>query len=118
MKALLSGIAALGLIAAAAPAWSQAMSAGTTAKQNAPGSGGISGTGIQGMPGIKSGLAVKPSAPAGADESGVPGLPGNKSGPAVRAPGQMASNEGRPVNLGTVPKGPSTIAGQRVGGGL
>jgi hypothetical protein len=109
MKALIGGITALGLVAAAVPAWSQ---------QNAAGSGGISGTGIQGMSGIKSGPAVKHSAPAGADESGVSGLPGNKSGPAVRAPGQMASNEDRPVNLGTVPKGPSTIAGQRVRGGL
>jgi hypothetical protein len=50
-----------------------------------------SGAGVQGMPGNKSGPAVKPQTPAGGQSSGVsqdqskvPGLPGNKSGPAEK----------------------------------
>jgi hypothetical protein len=80
MKMLLSGVTVLALVAAAAPGWSQ------TEQQNAPGTGGISKTGIAGVPGIESGPAAKPSPPAGADESGVPGVSGSKSGHAVSSP--------------------------------
>ena len=49
-----------------------------------------SGAGVHGMPGNKSGPAVKHQTPAGEqsgvsqDQSKVPGLPGNKSGPAQK----------------------------------
>jgi hypothetical protein len=49
-----------------------------------------SGTGVQGLPGNKSGPAVKPDehnpTVSGQDQSKVPGLPGNKSGPAPQKP--------------------------------
>jgi hypothetical protein len=50
-----------------------------------------SGAGVQGMPGNKSGPAVKKnqneqSTGVTQDQSKVPGLPGNKSGPAPEKP--------------------------------
>jgi hypothetical protein len=46
-----------------------------------------SGAGQPGLPGNKSGPAVKPDQSATPpDTSGVKGLPGNKSGPAVQPP--------------------------------
>jgi hypothetical protein len=54
-----------------------------------------SGAGMQGLPGNKSGPAVKPgqnqdeqSTGVSQDQSKVPGLPGNKSGPPQRSPKQ------------------------------
>jgi hypothetical protein len=52
---------------------------------------GNSGAGVQGMPGNKSGPAVKKnqneqSTGVSQDQSKVPGLPGNKSGPAPEKP--------------------------------
>ena len=73
------------LIAAAALIGGPAALAQTTGTPN-------SGAGVHGMPGNKSGPAVKPQTPAGEqsttsgnkDASKVPGLPGNKSGPAQK----------------------------------
>jgi uncharacterized protein involved in exopolysaccharide biosynthesis len=72
------------LIAAATVIGGPAALAQTTETPN-------SGAGVQGMPGNKSGPAVKPQTPAGEQSSGVsqdqskvPGLPGNKSGPAQK----------------------------------
>jgi hypothetical protein len=72
------------LIAAATVIGGPAALAQTTGTPN-------SGAGVQGMPGNKSGPAVKPQTPAGEQSSGVsqdqskvPGLPGNKSGPAQK----------------------------------
>jgi EF hand len=50
-----------------------------------------SGAGVPGLPGNKSGPAVKPGEVTGVrpDQSKVPGLPGNKSGPAVQPPTGM-----------------------------
>jgi hypothetical protein len=47
-----------------------------------------SGAGVPGLPGNKSGPAVKPGEQSNVrpDQSNVPGLPGNKSGPALRPP--------------------------------
>jgi EF hand domain-containing protein len=52
-----------------------------------------SGAGVPGLPGNKSGPAVKPGEVTGVrpDQSKVPGLPGNKSGPAVQPPTGMPS---------------------------
>jgi hypothetical protein len=79
MKALLSGIVLLGVVAAGTPAWSQAV--------NAPGSGGTSKPGVEGLPGNKSGPAANPALPTGSDQSGVrpqgrvEGIPADKSNP-------------------------------------
>ena len=48
-----------------------------------------SGAGVRGLPGNKSGPAVKPGEQSSGirqDQSKVPGLPGNKSGPAAQKP--------------------------------
>lgn len=47
-----------------------------------------SGAGVSGLPGNKSGPAVKPGERSNVrpDQSKVPGLPGNKSGPAAQKP--------------------------------
>ncbi len=47
-----------------------------------------SGAGVPGLPGNKSGPALKPGEQSTVrpDQSKVPGLPGNKSGPALRPP--------------------------------
>jgi hypothetical protein len=50
-----------------------------------------SGAGVPGLPGNKSGPAVKPGESTGVrpDQSKVPGLPGSKSGPAQESPKQL-----------------------------
>jgi EF hand domain-containing protein len=50
-----------------------------------------SGAGVPGLPGNKSGPAVKPGESTGVrpDQSKVPGLPGSKSGPAQKSPKQL-----------------------------
>ena len=72
------------LIAAATMIGAPAALAQTTGTPN-------SGAGVHGMPGNKSGPAMKPQTPAGEQStsgnknaSKVPGLPGNKSGPAQK----------------------------------
>jgi hypothetical protein len=72
------------LIAAATVIGAPAALAQTTGTPN-------SGAGVHGMPGNKSGPAVKSQTPASEQSSGVsqdqskvPGLPGNKSGPAQK----------------------------------
>lgn len=111
MKAfIVSGLAAAALFAGglATPSLAQ----NQTDQQMAPGTGGTSKPGVQGMPGGKSGATVKPSSKPGVpeqkaaipdsgmksnqrtgaptgnttinqDESKVPGMSGNKSGPAA-----------------------------------
>jgi hypothetical protein len=58
-----------------------------TLAQTAPNSG----AGVPGLPGNKSGPAVKPGESTGVrpDQSKVPGLPGSKSGPAQESPKQL-----------------------------
>jgi hypothetical protein len=70
--------------------------AGTASAQTTPGSAGSSnsGAGVQGMPGNKSGPAVRSGSStstqqtgsAGQDASKIQGMPGNKSGPAAKSP--------------------------------
>ncbi len=64
-------------------------------QDNAPGTGGTSRPGVPGLPGSKSGPAVRSqgSDPSSGDSttthqdpSGVRGLPGSKAGPAVNPP--------------------------------
>jgi hypothetical protein len=76
------------LMSTAPPAYAQNNS-GSTPAQTTPNSG----AGVQGMPGSKSGSAVRPdrstnqlTGTAAQDASKVPGMPGNKSGPAVKSP--------------------------------
>lgn len=105
MKTILSGVAIAALIALALPAWAQQAgggSSGTTTQgqsmeQHAPGTGGASKPGVQGLPGSKSGKTMTPSGTTSGsgssesqsgmtkmqDQSQVPGAPGNKSGAAT-----------------------------------
>jgi curli biogenesis system outer membrane secretion channel CsgG len=76
------------LLAGALPVYAQS-SSGSTPAPTAPNSG----AGVQGMPGNKSGPAVRtdrstnqPTGTAGQDASKVPGTPGSKSGPAAKSP--------------------------------
>jgi EF hand len=69
---------------AAALLFSSVLGASAALAQTAPNSG----AGVPGLPGNKSGPAVKPGEVTGVrpDQSKVPGLPGNKSGRAVQPP--------------------------------
>lgn len=88
MNKLLVAIAAL-LMAGLASG-----SAQTTSGSAGSPTGPNSGAGVQGMPGNKSGPAVRSGSntsnpqtgSAGQDASKVQGMPGNKSGPAVKSP--------------------------------
>jgi hypothetical protein len=73
--------------------------AGTASAQTTSGSTGSTnapnpGAGVQGMPGSKSGPAVRSGSStsnqqtgsAGQDASKIQGMPGNKSGPAAKSP--------------------------------
>jgi hypothetical protein len=65
-----------------------------------------SGAGVPGLPGNKSGPAMKPGDQSNVrpDQSNVPGLPGNKSGPALQPPtglqNQAQGNEEEDENVG------------------
>jgi hypothetical protein len=115
MKAFVIGAAAA-MLAAAPAAWAQTTPMqGTTSNQSTPlatSPDGTSKPGVPGLPGNKSGPAVRAPSDAGSsgsssagsmsgsstsgspattqqqDVSKVPGLPGNKSGPSTRSPGQ------------------------------
>ena len=100
MNKLLSGFAAVAIVALTLPVCAQGVTTeGQAVRQNAPGTAGNSKAGVPGLPGSKSGPTVAPSGstapeatrshPSG-DQSGVQGLPGNKSGPAA-----TPSNPGR-----------------------
>jgi hypothetical protein len=122
MQKLLCGVAMTAVLVGTSPVWAQTTTSQPSkqtqsTQQNAPGTGGVSKPGTQGLPGSKSGPAVRdPSGSSGSSTSGttsgtssansgpvntgaaqtqeqarVPGLPGSKSGPAVKAPGSDAS---------------------------
>lgn len=65
-----------------------------------------SGAGVPGLPGNKSGPALRPGEQSTVrpDQSNVPGLPGNKSGPAVKPPtglqDQAQGNEEEDEDMG------------------
>ena len=65
-----------------------------------------SGAGVPGLPGNKSGPAVRPGEQSNVrpDQSNVPGLPGNKSGPALQPPtglqNRAQGNEGEDEDQG------------------
>jgi hypothetical protein len=100
MKEVFIGIALAVIAALVVPAFAQTdTKSDSTVEQNDPGTGGQSKPGVQGLPGNKSGPAVKPGADmekqnsgddqspaAGSDNSKVPGLPGNKSGSSQENP--------------------------------
>jgi hypothetical protein len=110
MKRLASGVLAAALLATTvSPASAQTNTAPQTSPvplQNAPGTGGTSKPGMQGLAGSKSGPAVRESSGSSdktttkqQDESKVPGLSGGESGPAVKRPTSPA--------LSTTPQEPS-----------
>jgi hypothetical protein len=95
MLRLFAGALVLTLVALPATAQTRDTSPGATPDITVP--EGNSGAKVQGLPGNKSGPAVKPSETTGAnsgmdqtqpnkDAAKVKGLPGNKSGPAVEPP--------------------------------
>ena len=100
MLKILGAAAVLSL--AVLPAGAQTTNAPSSSSQMAP-SGQNSGTGVQGLPGSKSGPAAKPDRQGGAttgtsqqndtvknqDSSKIPGAPGNKNGPPARANSDM-----------------------------
>ena len=104
MLKILGAAAVLSL--AILPAGAQTTNAPSSSSQMAP-SGQNSGTGVQGLPGSKSGPTVKSDRQGGMsggatsgssqqnstvqqqDSSKIPGAPGNKSGPPARANSDM-----------------------------
>jgi len=104
MRELFVGLALAAMSAIVLPAVAQndATENNPTEEQYAPGTGGTSKPGVEGLPGNKSGPATdqsgasegagseqsgaNPDDAAGSDNSKVPGLPGNKSGPAEENP--------------------------------
>ena len=79
-----------------------------------------SGAGVPGLPGNKSGPAVRPGEQSNVrpDQSKVPGLPGSKSGPAQVSPNRMQRAQGEDDEDGFYRYHPGMMGGGMMGRGM